>query len=476
MLTLLILTPLAALVLANLPFGRVLRGLAYPLTLALAIAQVGLVVFVPTESWNGPCPLERFFAFHLALDQISRVMLLSIGIVVFAAMMVARTTAATDGWARSRFASVMLIAMVGMNGTVVLTDLFSLYVFLEITAVSSFVLIAFHRDREALEGAFKYIILSAVATTLMIGSVALLLLVAGGTSFTTVRDALTTAGTSTVAKIAMGAFVCGLFIKGGLVPFHGWLPGAYSSAPAPVSVFLAGIATKVSGVYALVRLMSSVFGPGATSLNQVLLLVGAVSIVMGALAALWQDNLKRLLAYSSISQVGYIILGLGCGSPLGILGAVFHLFNHSVFKSLLFVNSAAIEQRLGTTDMNRMGALGPRMPVTSVTSTIAVLSTAGIPPMAGFWSKLIIVIALWQSHDYGYAFLAVLMSVVTLGYLLLMQRRIFFCETSDDLSGVREASFSVVLPAVVLAAITVGVGVLFPWVLRTFLLPIGGIF
>jgi len=204
---------------------------------------------------------------------------------------VARTTAATDGWARSRFASVMLIAMVGMNGTVVLTDLFSLYVFLEITAVSSFVLIAFHRDREALEGAFKYIILSAVATTLMIGSVALLLLVAGGTSFTTVRDALTTAGTSTVAKIAMGAFVCGLFIKGGLVPFHGWLPGAYSSAPAPVSVFLAGIATKVSGVYALVRLMSSVFGPGATSLNQVLLLVGAVSIVMGALAALWQDNL-----------------------------------------------------------------------------------------------------------------------------------------------------------------------------------------
>jgi len=174
--------------------------------------------------------------------------------------------------------------------------------------------------------------------------------------------------------------------------------------------------------------------------------------------------------------VGYIILGLGCGSPLGILGAVFHLFNHSVFKSLLFVNSAAIEQRLGTTDMNRMGALGPRMPVTSVTSTIAVLSTAGIPPMAGFWSKLIIVIALWQSHDYGYAFLAVLMSVVTLGYLLLMQRRIFFCETSDDLSGVREASFSVVLPAVVLAAITVGVGVLFPWVLRTFLLPIGGIF
>jgi multicomponent Na+:H+ antiporter subunit D len=475
MLTLPILTPLAALVLANLPFGRALRAWAYPLTLLLAVAQVGLVVFVPTDFWNGPCPLEKFFTFGLTLDQISRVMLLSIGIVVFATMMVARNTVPAGG-PRARFASVMLIAMVGMNGTVLLRDLFSLYVFIEVTAVSSFVLIAFNKDREALEGAFKYIILSAVATTLMVGSVALFLLVAGGTSFDAVRDALSGHGTSVVAKIAMGAFVCGLFIKGGLVPFHGWLPGAYSSAPAPVSVFLAGIATKVSGVYALVRLMHEVFGPGSVSLNHVLLLVGAVSIVVGALAALWQDNLKRLLAYSSISQVGYIILGLGCGSPLGVVGAVFHLFNHSVFKSLLFVNSAALEQRLGTTDMNRMGALGPRMPVTSVTSLIAVLSTAGIPPLAGFWSKLVIIVALWQSHDYGYAFVAVLMSVVTLAYLLLMQRKIFFCETSEDLSGVREASFGIVAPALVLAAITIGVGVLFPWILNTFLLPIGGIF
>jgi multicomponent Na+:H+ antiporter subunit D len=197
--------------------------------------------------------------------------------------------------------------------------------------------------------------------------------------------------------------------------------------------------------------------------------------VVGALAALWQDNLKRLLAYSSISQVGYIILGLGCGSPLGVLGAVFHLFNHSVFKSLLFVNSAAVEQRVGTTDMNRMGALGGRMPITSVTSLIAVLSTAGIPPLAGFWSKLVIIVALWQSHDYAYAFIAVLMSVVTLGYLLLMQRKIFFNETSEDMMGVREASFGIVVPALVLAAITIGVGVLFPWILNTFLLPIGGI-
>jgi multicomponent Na+:H+ antiporter subunit D len=183
-----------------------------------------------------------------------------------------------------------------------------------------------------------------------------------------------------------------------------------------------------------------------------------------------------MLAYSSISQMGYIVLGLGCGTPLGIVGAVFHLFNHAIFKTLLFVNSAAIEQRTGTTDMNRMGGLGSRMPVTGVTSTIAALSTAGVPPLAGFWSKLIIVIALWQAHDYGFAGIAVLMSVVTLAYLLLMQRRIFFGKTSPEHAGVREAAAGVVVPELVLAALTVAVGLLFPWVLNTFMLPVGGIF
>jgi multicomponent Na+:H+ antiporter subunit D len=155
---------------------------------------------------------------------------------------------------------------------------------------------------------------------------------------------------------------------------------------------------------------------------------------------------------------------------------VFHLFNHAIFKSLLFVNSAAIEQRLGTTDMNRMRGLGSRMPLTGTTSVIAALSTAGVPPLAGFWSKLIIVIALWQAHDYGYAGLAVLMSVVTLAYMLVMQRRIFFGKVSDEFAHVEEAGLGLVVPALVLAILVVAVGLLVPWVLDTFMLPVAGLF
>jgi multicomponent Na+:H+ antiporter subunit D len=179
-----------------------------------------------------------------------------------------------------------------------------------------------------------------------------------------------------------------------------------------------------------------------------------------------------MLAYSSISQVGYIVLGLGCGTELGVAGAILHLFNHSIFKSLLFVNSAAVEEQLGTTNMDRMGDLGSKMPVTNITSLIAFLSTAGVPPLSGFWSKLIIVLALWQSGNHGYALIAVLASVLTLAYLLVMQRRIFFGIPAQEWSGVREAGWGITLPAVVLAAITIGVGVAFPLVFNSFLLPV----
>jgi proton-translocating NADH-quinone oxidoreductase chain N len=472
-LALLILIPLAGLVLLNLPLWSTRRTI-FGFILLVTLAQAALAVFHPAGFFLPGGSLDGFFRFGLAEHgETTRVLLLSIAVVVFATAFVARRLLPAER-ARYNFLNVLVIALIGMNGTVLLSDLFSLYVFVEVTSIASFVLIAFNRDKNALEGAFKYLVLSAVATMLMLGGLALLVMSAGSTSFEGVREALRTAGGSPLVKIALGAFVCGLFIKGGLVPFHGWLPDAYSAASGAASVLLAGIATKVSGIYALIRVVTDVF-PKDPVLSHALMLVGAVSIAVGAFAALTQQDLKRLLAYSSISQVGYIILGLGCGTPLAVAGAIFHLFNHAIFKSLLFVNSAALEDQLGTTDMGRMGGLGARMPVTGATNVVAALSTAGVPPLAGFWSKLIIIVALWQAHLQGYAILAALFSVVTLAYLLTMQRRVFFGKVAPEVAEVREAAFGLVFPAVVLAAITIVVGVLFPLILNTFLAPIRGI-
>jgi multicomponent Na+:H+ antiporter subunit D len=475
-LSLLILVPLAGLLLLNLLFRGRPRKWAFAFTLILPVLQAALVCYgaadkAHLEGFAAPSWLGTFFSLPLACDALTLVLLMTIAVVVLVTVLVGGQMIQGERQ-QFGFLNVLLLAMTGMNGVVLMTDLFSLYVFLEVTSVATFVLIAFHRDRHALEGAFKYLVLSAVATALMLGSVALLMMMAGGTSFQAVKAVLAGgSGGSLLATIAVGAFVIGLFIKGGLVPFHGWLPGAYSAASAPVSILLAGVVTKVSGIYALVRLAIDVF-PITPAMSQVLLLVGAVSIIVGAVAAIGQSDLKRMLSYSSISQMGYIVLGVACGSPLGVVGAVFHLFNHAIFKSLLFVNSAALEQRVGTTDMNRMGGLGSRMPVTSASSALAMLSTAGVPPLAGFWSKLIIILALWQTGAHAYAIIAVLMSVVTLAYLLLIQRKVFFGKKLEAMEGVKEVSFGLLLPELILAALTIGVGLLAPFVLQNFILPV----
>jgi multicomponent Na+:H+ antiporter subunit D len=191
--------------------------------------------------------------------------------------------------------------------------------------------------------------------------------------------------------------------------------------------------------------------------------------------ALGQNDFKRMLAYSSISQIGYMLLGLGAGTPLGVAGSVFHLFNHAIFKTLLFVNSAVLEKQLGTRDMRKLGGLGKSMPVTALSATLASLSAAGLPPLAGFWSKLLIIIALWLSGHYIYAGLASVAGVLTLGYFLMMQRKVFFGKPRQDLANAHEANSSFSVIQIILALITLGAGLAFPFMLNNFILPLEAI-
>ena len=413
-----IIIPLMFLILMNLPIGKFPRRSAFWIAAAIFLAQTIFVVFPPTISG---C---TFFSFNLLVDDLSRVVLFCAGFVGLASLLVGDTML-KDPEEKYNFINLLMGALAGLNGVIMVQDMFTLYLFLEITAVASFILISFKRDPDGLEAAFKYLILSVVASVLMLSSIAMLLMIAGDTSFAAINAVILTAPHNAFFMLAMGLFMCGLFIKGGIIPFHGWLPDAYSAAPAPVSVLLAGIVTKTVGVYALIRVVTLVF-VFDSPIKYLILFVGAVSIVVGALAAMGQKDFKRMLAYSSISQVGYIVIGLGSGTPLGIFGAIFHLLNHSIFKSLLFVNAAAVEEQTGSRDMDSMSGLAAKMPVTGVTSVIACLSAAGIPPLSGFWSKLIIIIALWMSGYYVYAVIAILASVLTLSYMLSLQRRVFF--------------------------------------------------
>lgn len=448
---------------------EVLSVLALAFGLSAALAKIPLAARLGAQfrGTKGNFPMSAFQG-----DEFSILMIITIYLIALAAVFFSAFSGPKQEKKGTYFALIM-ICTAGMAGVVTTGDFFTLYIFLEVVAVSAFALIAFSGDSEGIEGSIKYLFLSAPASLLILLGVALLFLNSGGTSFSHLFEALSEgSGHHAGVLIALGLFAGGFMVKAGLVPFHGWVPDAYQSSPPPISALLSGIITKVSGVYALVRMsMFMTSAPGYHHVAQALMFFGALSILVGALAAMVQRDFKRLLAFSSISQVGYIVLAAGLGTPLALIGAAFHLFNHATFKATLFLNGAAVEQATGTRDMTRLGGLGSRMPWTTWTSVVAFLSTAGIPPLSGFWSKLLIIVALWMGGVKGYALLALLSSLLTLGYFLVMQRRVFFGKLVSLTQSAREVSPGMLVPVVVLAALMILIGIYFPFIFRLMIFP-----
>jgi multicomponent Na+:H+ antiporter subunit D len=256
----------------------------------------------------------------------------------------------------------------------------------------------------------------------------------------------------------------GFGLKAAMVPFHAWLPDAHPAAPAPISAMLSGVLIKACGVYALVRVVFSVFG-GSELLGWVLIALGGASMVVGVLLAVGQWDFKRLLAYHSISQMGYVVLALGAAAvmqargtgeavvALAVFGGLFHLANHAVFKSLLFLCSGSVEYATGTRQLKRLGGLGRKMPVTGACLRIAALSISGVPPLNGFWSKLIIVLALVLGGFYTLAVITVIVSFVTLLSFAKVQRYVLGGEPTEAVAQAREVPAAMCLASLALAVL-----------------------
>ncbi len=408
-------------------------------------------------------------AIRLALDGFSLLMLLAIALVGLAACLFSIDYMEHYG-AKANYYALFLVMVAGMNGLVLATDLFSVYLFMEVAAVASYALVAFGLGQDELEAAFKYLMLSVVATAFILASVAVIFGMTGSLGFAAVAKALQELNAGVVVGVASAFFLMGFGLKAALIPFHAWLPDAHPSAPAPISAMLSGLLIKVSGVYAMTRIFLNVFGL-TPALSTVLMSLGALSLVVAAFLALGQKDMKRMLAYSSISQVGYVVLGIGIGTPLGIAGGLFHLFNHALAKGLLFLTSGSVQQATGTRNLDEMGGLARRMPVTAATNLVGALSIAGVPPLNGFWSKLVIIIALIQAGHPVFAVIAVLASVLTLWYYLLMQRKAFFGRLNEKWAAVKEAPFWMTAATVFLALLCVGIGIFFSSTITTWIQP-----
>jgi multicomponent Na+:H+ antiporter subunit D len=356
---------------------------------------------------------------NLVLDAFSSAMLVMVGLITLTSLVYSVTYIRRLGW-DWKYYSLLMILVAGMNGVVVTGDLFNLFVFMEIALFAALGLVAYGGRAHEFEASFKYAVMASISASLVLLAIGV---VYGSTStlaLATISRNLARQSPLLVLWVG-GLFMAGFGLKTAAMPFHAWLPDAHSSAPAPISAMLSGVFIKTLGVYALIRLFYNVLGAPPLFL-QVFLALGTVSIILGNLLAVGQWDLKRLLAYSSIGQIGYILLGVGLNSALGIAGAVFHLVNHAIFKSLLFYNAGALETALGTRDLRQMGNVSRLLPVTSRTSMVASLAISGIPPFNGFFSKLVIIIAAVQAGHPLLALAAVVGSLFTMAAFMKVQR------------------------------------------------------
>lgn len=398
---------------------------------------------------------ERF-----SVTALSLIIIFCVGFVALVSVLIAIRTVKKR---KTSYVNLLMTLILGMNGMIIVTDLFSLYVFLEIAGISSFVLIALFQTETGLEGAFKYLVMSALASIFILSGLSLVFMQTGSLQYSAVGASalFSQAGSKPVLSyLALILLISGFAVKTGAVPFHSWLPDAHQSANTAVSVLLSGIVIKVAGIYGFIVLVD--LFQGVPAIKPALAAMGTVSIITGALLALRQDHFKRIVAYSSVSQMGYILLGVSTGSTLGLLGAVVHIFNHATFKSTLFSNAAALHEQTGTLDINEMGGLQSRMPVTGFSSIAAFLSTAGIPPFAGFWSKLLIIMALWNDNSRGFAGVALFSSILTAAYFLRMQKKVFFGKLPDKYAELKEVDGSIKFAEIMLTAVMIVVGAGFP--------------
>lgn len=355
----------------------------------------------------------------------------------------------------------------GMNGVVLSGDLFNIFVFLEISVISSYALVAFGVEKSELEASFKYQVLGGLASFLILFGIGFIYWKAKTLNIADIRVAFSSGYDKSFYTFVQLLILSGFGLKAAIIPFHAWLPDAHSSAPSPISAMLSGIFIKAVGIYVIIRLFFNMFVV-TEGMAVLITTLGTLSMVIGVFLAIGQWDIKRLLAYHSISQMGYVIMSVGVGmiliskgtrpdiAALAIAGGLFHLINHAAFKGLLFLNAGAIEYTTGTRDLKEMGGLARSMPMTSATSFVASMSISGVPPFNGFFSKLIIIIAAVMARFYLLAALAVIVSIITLASFLKFQRYAFYNKPeAQKETKIREVPFPMVFSMLVLSIICI---------------------
>jgi multicomponent Na+:H+ antiporter subunit D len=441
---------------------RLRRGLSVTGAALLLAVATALLYRVSSEGiqvmraggWPAP------FGITLVADLLAAIMVLLTGITGLA---VAVYSLGSVGERRESHGFHVLyhVLLMGVCGAFLTGDLFNLYVSFEVMLMASFVLLALGGERAQLEGSVKYVTLNLLSSAIFLAAVGVLYGIAGTLNMADLARATSFGLAPNLVTVLAVLFLVAFGIKAALFPFFFWLPASYHTPPVAVSAVFAGLLTKV-GVYALIRAFTLIFTGDTAFTHSLILWAAALTMVTGVLGAAAQMEFRRVLSFHIVSQIGYMVMGLGLLTPLGLAGSVFYLMHHIIVKTNLFLVGGIVRHLGGSDSLKSLGGLYRSHPGLALVFLVPALSLAGIPPLSGFWGKMVLVKAGLEKEAWGITAVALVVSLITLYSMTKLWNEAFWKPRPDGTSGrppeAASVPASLVGPVLALAALTVAVG------------------
>ncbi|MCH7864967.1 MAG: monovalent cation/H+ antiporter subunit D family protein [Proteobacteria bacterium] len=360
------------------------------------------------------------------------------------------------------FYCLYLLNLAGLLGIAITGDVFNLFVFLEISSLSSYVLISLGQDRRALTAAYRYLVMGTIGATFYIIGVGMMYMMTGTLNMADLATIIPAVADTRTIMAALAFLTVGISLKLALFPLHMWLPNAYTYAPSAVTVFLAATGTKVA-VYALIRILFTVFGGvdvfAIGGVQETLIVLAATAMLGGSAVAIYQTDIKRMLAYSSVAQIGYMVLGISLASVTGLTGGIVHLFNHALMKAALFMAMGCIFLRLGSTSITDMEGIAKRMPLTMAAFVAGGLSIIGVPLTVGFVSKWYLIQAVLEKGWWPLVAVILVSSLFAIIYVWRVVEVAYFRPPPKGAQDVTEAPLMMLVPLGVMIAATYYFGI-----------------
>ena len=434
-------------------------ALAIAVALWLQVAEHGAISYA-IGNWPAPWGIEY------RVDRLSAFVLVLVSGMAAVVLPYSRASieAEVPPQQHCLFYTMFVLCLAGLLGITITGDAFNIFVFLEVSSLSTYVLIALGRDRRALVASYQYLVMGTIGATFIVIGIGLLYLMTGTLNLADMGRRIAAVQGTRPVLAALAFLTVGISLKLALFPLHQWLPNAYAFAPTAVAAFLAATATKVA-VYVLLRFYFSVFGHtqvfGSLPMQGALLMLALAGMFVASTIAIFQTDLKRLFAYSSVAQIGYIVLGVSFNSAAGLTASIVHLFNHGVTKGAIFMLLGGVALVMGGTSLARIQGLGRRMPLTSAGIVLCGLSLIGVPGTAGFVSKWYLILAALEKGQWWLVFLIVSSSLLAAVYVWRFVEAAYFREPRQDTAGGGERPASLPLSMAVPAGLLVAAAVYF---------------